>query len=293
MKRKTEQASPGRARPAGRKTPAASGPARVASARAPLTPLTPDIEAELAAIAAGAGCELLAAEWKAGTLRLILDRPEAPFADGAETAEGRSLHTSVDSSVGPSADAGAGTSVDARAGAATGDAGQAAAGYRAGQAAASYDAEQTAADSGVSLGDCEHVARQASALLDVADFGGGRYVLEVSSPGLDRALYRPSDYRRFRGRLARVTFDDPATGGKRTLVGRLDGLDEAAGSVTLALEAPAEPAAAPRKRAVEPATAPRNPAAPATGARLAVIPLNTIRLARLEIELERNEKKKR
>jgi ribosome maturation factor RimP len=257
MKRKTEQASPGRARPAGRKTPAASGPARVASARAPLTPLTPDIEAELAAIAAGAGCELLAAEWKAGTLRLILDRPEAA---SRETMDGRFFASGVQSSDESGAESGGGE-----------------------PAAASYDAEQTAADSGVSLGDCEHVARQASAFLDVADFGGGRYVLEVSSPGLDRALYRPSDYRRFRGRLARVTFDDPATGGKRTVVGRLDGLDEAAGSVTLALEAPAPPAAAPRKPA----------AGPAAGARLAVIPLNTIRLARLEIELERNEKKKR
>lgn len=77
---------------------------------------------------------------------------------------------------------------------------------------------------GVTLADCEHVSRQISALLDVLDFGASRYVLEVSSPGLDRQLYKPGDYDRFAGRLARVTFDDPATGKKKTVVARLRGL---------------------------------------------------------------------
>src|SRR5689334_21983574 len=61
-------------------------------------------------------------------------------------------------------------------------------------------------EGGVTLTDCEHVSKQVSHLLDVLDFGSGRYVLEVSSPGLDRQLYRPADYERFAGRLARVTF---------------------------------------------------------------------------------------
>lgn len=77
---------------------------------------------------------------------------------------------------------------------------------------------------GVTLADCEHVSKQTSALLDVLDFGSGRYVLEVSSPGLDRQLYRPRDYERFAGRLARVTMDDPETGKKKTVVARLEGL---------------------------------------------------------------------
>lgn len=77
---------------------------------------------------------------------------------------------------------------------------------------------------GVMLADCEHVSRQISALLDVLDFGASRYVLEVSSPGLDRQLYKPADYDRFAGRLARVTFEDPATGKKKTVVARLAGL---------------------------------------------------------------------
>src|SRR6185369_3709461 len=41
---------------------------------------------------------------------------------------------------------------------------------------------------GITLADCEHVSKLASAYLDVVDFGKSRYVLEVSSPGLDRQL---------------------------------------------------------------------------------------------------------
>lgn len=79
---------------------------------------------------------------------------------------------------------------------------------------------------GVDLSDCEVVSKQVSALLDVLDFGPGRYTLEVSSPGLDRRLYGPRDYRRFAGSLARVTHRDPETGRKRTVVGRLGELRE-------------------------------------------------------------------
>lgn len=73
----------------------------------------------------------------------------------------------------------------------------------------------------VNLEDCQHVSKQASALLDVLDFGKSRYVLEVTSPGLDRQLYRPRDYERFTGKLARVTLEDRETGKKRTVVSRL------------------------------------------------------------------------
>ncbi|HEX9736643.1 MAG TPA: ribosome maturation factor RimP [Thermoanaerobaculia bacterium] len=75
---------------------------------------------------------------------------------------------------------------------------------------------------GVTLEDCQTVSREVSALLDVADFGNGRYTLEVSSPGLDRQLYGPKDYQRFCGRLVRVTHVDPETRRKATFVGRLE-----------------------------------------------------------------------
>ena len=76
-------------------------------------------------------------------------------------------------------------------------------------------------EEGIGLEDCALVSRQVSPLLDAAEFGAGRYVLEVSSPGLDRQLYGPRDYERFTGRLARVSFKDPATARKRTVIGRL------------------------------------------------------------------------
>jgi ribosome maturation factor RimP len=85
-------------------------------------------------------------------------------------------------------------------------------------------------DGGVSLADCEHVSKLASAWLDVVDFGKSRYVLEVSSPGLDRQLYTVRDYRRFVGRKVRVTMEDPATGKKKTVVGRLEAFDLAEGA---------------------------------------------------------------
>jgi ribosome maturation factor RimP len=77
------------------------------------------------------------------------------------------------------------------------------------------------ASGGVSLADCEVVAKHSSAYLDVADFGKSRYTLEVSSPGLDRELYKPADVERFIGKLARVAIIDPENGKKRTVIGRL------------------------------------------------------------------------
>jgi ribosome maturation factor RimP len=84
-------------------------------------------------------------------------------------------------------------------------------------------------DGGVTLADCELVSKQSSAYLDVADFGKSRYVLEVSSPGLDRQLYKTADVERFLGRLARVAFTDPASGAKKTVVGRLQELQRGEG----------------------------------------------------------------
>ena len=74
---------------------------------------------------------------------------------------------------------------------------------------------------GVSHRECSDVSRRISALLDVTDFAQGKYVLEVSSPGLDRRFYRPADYRRFQGRRVRVTWRDPEAG-KRSIVGVLE-----------------------------------------------------------------------
>jgi ribosome maturation factor RimP len=88
---------------------------------------------------------------------------------------------------------------------------------------------------GVTLEDCQSVSRQTSALLDVVDFGPGRYVLEVSSPGLDRKFYRESDYERFCGEKIRVTWQDPEMPNKRTDVGTLVEYSAARGEILLAV----------------------------------------------------------
>jgi len=77
--------------------------------------------------------------------------------------------------------------------------------------------------SGVTHADCQQVSEQLSAILDVEDLvPGPAYVLEVSSPGLDRKLIKPADYERFTGRLAKIWVGEPV--GKQTyLEGRLAG----------------------------------------------------------------------
>lgn len=96
-------------------------------------------------------------------------------------------------------------------------------------------AESPAAVGGISHRECEAVSQQLSVILDVEDLipGGARYTLEVSSPGLDRKLMRESDYRRFAGRLARITLHEPVEG-QKFFEGRLAGLAD--GNVQLAIK---------------------------------------------------------
>jgi ribosome maturation factor RimP len=74
---------------------------------------------------------------------------------------------------------------------------------------------------GVTHEDCANVSREVSTILDVEDaVPGGSYLLEVSSPGLDRRLSRPADFKRFTGSLVKLTTREPV-GGNRHLEGRL------------------------------------------------------------------------
>ena len=76
----------------------------------------------------------------------------------------------------------------------------------------------------VSVDDCAHVSRLVSAVLDVEDPVSGSYVLEVSSPGIDRPLTRLKDFDRFAGFEARVELRAPVDG-RRRFRGRLLGVD--------------------------------------------------------------------
>jgi ribosome maturation factor RimP len=76
---------------------------------------------------------------------------------------------------------------------------------------------------GVTTSDCQYMAERLSVLLDVLDPIAGGYQLLVSSPGINRPLTRDSDFERFAGERAAVTFHD-AEGKRATIRGRLKGV---------------------------------------------------------------------
>ncbi|HEX7369590.1 MAG TPA: ribosome maturation factor RimP [Rhodanobacteraceae bacterium] len=72
----------------------------------------------------------------------------------------------------------------------------------------------------VTVDDCEAASREISALLDVDDPISGNYVLEVSSPGIERPLFNAAQFARFLGSEAKVTLKLPRDG-RRRLRGRI------------------------------------------------------------------------
>jgi ribosome maturation factor RimP len=85
-------------------------------------------------------------------------------------------------------------------------------------------AGKAVAGDGVTVEDCRFVSAEAGTLLDVEDVIGHQYVLEVSSPGLDRKLRGPDDYRRFAGCLVKMVLSQPVEG-QTAISGRLEGMD--------------------------------------------------------------------
>jgi ribosome maturation factor RimP len=108
----------------------------------------------------------------------------------------------------------------------------------------------------ISHADCERVSQQLSVILDVEELvPGPGYVLEISSPGMDRALKTPADFQRFAGRLAKISTTEPI-GEAKFFEGRLKGYTD--GRVRMELKG--------------------------KEARMVEIPLETIRKANLAIE---------
>ena len=108
----------------------------------------------------------------------------------------------------------------------------------------------------ISHADCERVSQQLSVILDVEELiPGPGYILEVSSPGMDRALKKAADFERFVGRLAKISTDVPI-GEAKFFEGRLKGLAD--GRVRMELKG--------------------------KEARVVEIPLDTIRKANLVVE---------
>ena len=80
-------------------------------------------------------------------------------------------------------------------------------------------------EGGITLDDCEHLSNRIGALLDEADLVSGSYVLEVSSPGLDRVLKKEKDFARFAGRAVQIRLKTPQDG-RRNFHGLLQGFSE-------------------------------------------------------------------
>ena len=78
-------------------------------------------------------------------------------------------------------------------------------------------------ENGISADDCQKVSYQVSGILDVEDPIPGHYTLEISSPGLDRLLFRPQDFERFAGQLIKLRAAYPIEG-QRKFKGRLVGM---------------------------------------------------------------------
>lgn len=80
-------------------------------------------------------------------------------------------------------------------------------------------------DAGVTVDDCERVSRQVSGMLDVEDLVRGNYVLEVSSPGLDRPLFTAEHFARFAGNKVKLRLSLPLAG-RRNFSGLLQGVHD-------------------------------------------------------------------
>jgi ribosome maturation factor RimP len=147
-------------------------------------------------VARSEGLEIVDVEWKVGKqrfLRVYIDRVPKPAAATLREGSGQALHE------------GSGQVSDA-------------AGHLGGEDAASDPYPK------ISHSDCQLVSQQLSVILDVEDLipGPAGYTLEVSSPGMDRALRKPADFERFRGRLAKISTSEPV-GEAKFFEGRLAG----------------------------------------------------------------------
>lgn len=94
------------------------------------------------------------------------------------------------------------------------------------KAGRAIDKEGSAIDKegGVTLDDCSRVSQAIEDVLDAEDFIPSHYVLEVSSPGIERQLYSLADFVKFAGHLAKVKTRE-AIGGQKTFAGHIKEVD--------------------------------------------------------------------
>ena len=79
-------------------------------------------------------------------------------------------------------------------------------------------------EGGVNIDDCARISRELGDLLDVKDVIPQAYVLEVSSPGLNRRIRKKEDFSRFAGQTVQLWLVSPKDG-RRKIVGELVGVE--------------------------------------------------------------------
>ena len=80
-------------------------------------------------------------------------------------------------------------------------------------------------DGTITIDDCVEISRALSTVLDVEDPIAGKYRLEISSPGMDRPLVRPSDFERWADNVAKIELEEPLAG-RRRFKGKLEGFTD-------------------------------------------------------------------
>ena len=88
---------------------------------------------------------------------------------------------------------------------------------------------------GITVDDCGTVSHQVSGVLEVEDPISGHYVLEVSSPGLDRPLFKFQDFERFSGHNVQIRLQIPLDG-RRNYKGLLEGVQTEGQLVDVAID---------------------------------------------------------
>lgn len=87
-------------------------------------------------------------------------------------------------------------------------------------------------DGSIDVDDCADISLAVSAVLDVEGHIRGEYVLEVSSPGIDRPLVRLDDFKRYAGHMAKIKLEAPI-GGRKRFNGRLSGVHDRAVEIVI------------------------------------------------------------
>ena len=80
-------------------------------------------------------------------------------------------------------------------------------------------------EGGVTIDDCENISRSMEKVLDEKDFIEDAYILEVSSPGIDRPLKKKEDFEKYKGELVDVKLYK-ALNGRKEYQGTLEGLTD-------------------------------------------------------------------